>query len=76
MEPELLDVLREALEKRQRKEELERSIGRALRRRGLGFDAYVSMTSELRELARLRRTDLDGAAAVLLGEQKDECEQD
>ena len=75
MEPELLEVLREAVERRLKREELERSIGRALRRRGMSFQAYIRMISELREIARRNRTTLDDAAAKLLGEQKDQGEQ-
>jgi len=75
MEQELLEVLREAVERRQRREELERSIGRALRRRGLGFEVYIAMTSEIRERARRDGTTVDEAAAGLLREQEDEGEQ-
>lgn len=72
MEPELLDVLREAFETRQRKEEFDRSVGRALRRRNMGFDAYVKMTSELRELAGKKGVSLDDAAREILAQhQKD-----
>ena len=72
MEPELIEVLREAFETRQRKEELDRSIGRALRRRGIGFEAYVKITSELRELAGKKRVSLDDAAREILAQhQKD-----
>jgi len=72
MEPELLEVLREAFETRQRKEELDRSIGRALRRRDMGFEAYVKITSELRELAGKNGVSLDDAAREILAQhQKD-----
>lgn len=72
MEPEVLDVLKEAVERRQRKEDLERSIGRALRRRGMGFQRYVQVVSVLREMARKDGTTVDDAARKLLGQQKDE----
>lgn len=75
MEPELLDVLKEAVERRRRSEELERSIGRALRRRGMGFEAYIRMTSEIREIARKDGTTAEAAAARLLREQKDEGQE-
>jgi len=72
MEPELLEVLREAVETRQRKEELERSIGRALRRHEFDFKIYVKMTSELREMADKQGTSFDDAAREILGQQKDQ----
>jgi hypothetical protein len=72
MEPELIEVLREAFETKQRKEELDRSIGRALRRRDMGFEAYVKITSGLRELACGKGMSLDDAAREILAHhQKD-----
>ena len=70
MEPELLDVLREAAKTRQRKEELERAIGRTLRRRSLDFKVYVQIMSELRGIAGADMISLDEAAAKLLAEKK------
>ena len=72
MEPELLEILREAVETRQRKEDLDRSIGRALRRHDMDFRAFVKMTSELRELAGKKDVSIDDAANELLAQhQKD-----
>jgi hypothetical protein len=72
MEPELLEILREAIETRQRKEELDRSIGRALRRRDMNFNTFVKMISELRELAGKKDISIDDAATELLAQhQKD-----
>ena len=70
MEPELLSVLREAVKIRQRKEELDRAIGRALRRREMDFDVYVKIMSELRELAKDEKISVDDAATKLLGEKE------
>ena len=70
MEPELLDVLREAVQTRQRKEELERAIGRALRRREMDFDVYVKITSELRELAKADKSSVEDAATKLLAKKE------
>ena len=70
MEPELLSVLREAVKIRQRKEELDRAIGRALRRRQMNFDVYVKIMSELRELAKDEKISVDDAATKLLGEKE------
>jgi len=72
MEPELLEILSEAIETRQRKEELDRSIGRALRRHDLDFKAFVKMTTELRELAGKKGVSIDDVARELLAKhQKD-----
>ncbi len=70
MEPELLGVLREAVKIKQRKEELDRAIGRALRRRQMDFDVYVKIMSELRELAKDEKISVDDAATKLLGEKE------
>ena len=70
MERVLLDVLSEAIKTRQRKEELERSIGRALRRRELDFKVYVQMMSELREVASCDSISLDDAAKKVLSQDK------
>lgn len=71
MEPELLEILREAFETRQRKEELDRSIGRALRRHDIGFEAYVKMISELRELAGRKGVSIDDAAREILAQHQE-----
>jgi len=72
MEPKLLDILKEAIETRQRKEELDRSIGRALRRHDMNFKEFVMMTSELRELSGKKGISIDDLARELLSQhQKD-----
>lgn len=70
MEPALLAVLSEAIKTRQRKEELERSVGRVLRRREMDFKIYVQMMSELREVARTEEISLDDAAKKLLSQDE------
>lgn len=70
MEPELLDVLREAVKTRQRKEEFERAVGRALRRRNLDFQIYVQIMSELRGIAGADKISVEDAATKLLAEKK------
>ena len=70
MEPALLDVLGEAVKTRQRKEELERAIGRALRRRDMDFKLYVQMMSELREVALHDGVSLDDAVKKLLSQSE------
>lgn len=70
MEPALLDVLREALANKQRKETLERAIGKAVRRNDLDFGVYIKITSELRELAEKRQLDPEDVAKGLVSENK------
>jgi hypothetical protein len=70
MEPTLLDILSEAVKTRQRKEELERSIGRALRRRDMDFKIYVQIMSELRDVAARESISLDEAAKKLLSQDE------
>lgn len=69
MNLEHLEILKEALETKQRKEELERAVGRVIRRRNLEFKTYVEVMSELREIARREKVSLDDAARRLLEEE-------
>jgi hypothetical protein len=70
MDPEDVDILREAVQTRQRKEELERAVGRAVRRRNLDFQKYVKVVADLRDFAAGRKISLEEAAAILLSEEK------
>ena len=70
MEPALLDILREALATKQRKETLERAIGKAVRRNNLDFGVYIKITSELRELAEKGQLDPEEIAKSLVSENK------
>lgn len=70
MEPELLALLREAVDSQQRKEDLERSIGRTLRRHEMNFGMYVKITSELRELAGKKEISIDDVAKELLAKHQ------
>jgi aryl-alcohol dehydrogenase-like predicted oxidoreductase len=69
MDKERLEVLREAQRIRQRKEDLERAIGRAARKSGHDFQYYVAMVSELRELAASKGVSMDQVAEGLLMEK-------
>ena len=76
MDKERLDVLREARKIRQRKEELERAIGRAVLKSGRDFQYYVDTISELRELAASKGVSIDQVAESLLMKKDggdDEC---
>jgi len=68
MDSELLGILKEALETRQRKEELDRAVGRAVRRRNLEFKIYIQIMIEVREFANAEGIDKDEAARMLVGE--------
>jgi uncharacterized protein with ATP-grasp and redox domains len=70
MEPALLDILREALATKQRKETLERAIGKAVRRNNLDFGVYIKITSELRELSKNGEVDPEDIAKSLVSENK------
>lgn len=66
MEPALLDILRESLATRQRKETLERAIGRAVRRSNLDYSVYIKIMSELRELSEKGHADPEDTAKKLV----------
>jgi uncharacterized protein with ATP-grasp and redox domains len=70
MEPALLDILREALASKQRKESLERAIGKAVRRNNLDFGVYIKIMSELRELSKKGQVDLEDIAQNLVSVNK------
>ncbi len=70
MEPALLEVLRDAVRTRQRKEDLDRSVGRAVRRRELDFQTYVEIMSELREIAKEDKVSIEAVAKRLLAEDE------
>jgi len=73
MEPALLDILREALANRQRKETLERAIGKAVRRNNLDFGIYIKIIGELREMANKEQTPLEDIAKNIVSEDKKGC---
>jgi len=58
------------LANRQRKETLERAIGKAVRRNNLDFGIYIKITSELRELAEKGQLDPEEIAKSLVSENK------
>jgi hypothetical protein len=69
MDKERLGVLREAQRIRQRKEDLERAIGRAVRKSGHDFQYYVETVSELRVLSASRGVSIDQVTESLLMEE-------
>ena len=70
MDSESMTILREAVRIRQRKETAERAVGRAARRLGKDFKAYVSAMSDLRDLAAKERVDVEVALGKLLREDE------
>ena len=70
MEPELLDIIREALASRQRKETLERAISKAVRRNNLDFGTYIKIMSEIRDLSEEGQADPEDVAKRLVSENK------
>ncbi len=62
------ELLRKAVEKRLRKETLEHALGKELRRAGLGYDVYVSLMSEVRDVALDRKIDVLEAAKTMVTE--------
>lgn len=75
MDQESIDILREAVQTRQRKEELERSIGRAVRRNNLAFKIYIQIIDDLRAIARKKDISIESAAIEFLAEDKDKAEK-
>lgn len=67
--------MKEAVQTRQRKEELERAIGRAVRRHNLEFKVYIDIVDKLREIAYEKGMTLESAARTFLEEGKDEPKQ-
>ena len=61
-------LLTEAIETRRKKEDLEKSLGRVLRRKEASFDLYVSMMSKVRDEARRKKITKDQAAKALTAE--------
>lgn len=69
MNSEYLEILRKAKSIRQRKEEMERAIGRAVRNSYRDFETYVAIVSELRKVADRKGISIDEAADQLLAKQ-------
>ncbi|WP_019178346.1 hypothetical protein [Methanomassiliicoccus luminyensis] len=70
LSPEERAAVVEALDAQLRKEPFEKALGRILRRRGLDFDRYVGIMSEIRERARKDKTSLEDAARLIAKEDR------
>ena len=65
MEDTIEAILVEAARTKQRKESVERAVGRAARRMGKDFSMYIAAMSKLRELASSTKTTVDEALEKL-----------
>lgn len=72
MDDEALRVLREASRIRQRKEPLERAIGRAVRSLGKDYSYYIALVSELRETASMDRVSVEEELKMLVDRHEDD----
>jgi hypothetical protein len=72
MEPALLEVLRDAVQRRRRDETLEKAVGRAVRNRNLDFAVYIKIMSEVRQFAEAHGLEPDDAVPEMLDEKKDD----
>ena len=68
LSPEERSLLAEAVRSRRKKEDLETSLGRVLRRKEAGFDLYVSIMGKVRDEARRKKITKDQAAKALTAE--------
>ncbi len=75
MDRDLLGILREAQRIRQRKEELERAIGRTVRKSGGDFKVYAEIVTELRETAGRSGMSIDEVAESLLETEQSEDDE-
>jgi len=69
LSPEERTFLLDALERRQRKEDLETSLGKALRRKKGSYDLYISIMAKVREEARRNNVSKDEAARALTAQE-------
>ncbi|MDD1771182.1 MAG: hypothetical protein LUO79_08880 [Methanomassiliicoccales archaeon] len=63
-------ALKDAVEKRRKDEELERSLGRAMRAAGLDYEAYIHLVGRVRDISRRKKIALEEAALGLLDEKE------
>ena len=66
MNPDDIEILREAAHIRQRKEPLERAVGRAVRNKGKDYPYYIALMSELRNAASMDDVSVDEEFRVLV----------
>ncbi len=71
MNQEDIEILREAARIMQRKEPLERAVGRAVRNKGKDYSYYIALMSELRNAASMDAVSVDDEFRILV-----ECAED
>lgn len=69
MKPEERSALRDAVAKRRRGESLETSLARQIKNVGLGYDDYIRLITDIRELSRRKGIGLDEAASELASKE-------
>ncbi len=65
MRPEERAALRDAVEKRRKDDAFESSLARQLMNHGLGYDDYIRLISDVRDLAKREGKSLEEAAMAL-----------
>ncbi len=73
MNQEEMAAVREAIHQQMRKETLERALGRVLRKTDLGFESYVAIMSEIRDLALKNKISVEEAAVILVSGEAGEA---
>jgi hypothetical protein len=69
MRAEEREALRWAVEKRRKGESFETSLARQVKGLGLGFDDYIRLIADLRDLSREKGIDLDEASLELASKE-------
>ena len=65
LSPEEKGVIEEALSQIRKTMTFEQTLGKTMRKRGMDFDAYVRLMSEIRDIARKRKVSVEEAAESL-----------
>jgi len=65
LSPEEKGVIEEALSQTRKTMTFEQTLGKTMRKRGMDFDAYVRLMSEIRDIARKRKVSVEEAAESL-----------
>ncbi|MDD1767728.1 MAG: hypothetical protein LUQ27_04080 [Methanomassiliicoccales archaeon] len=60
------DIIEEALSQTRKTLAFEQTLGKAMRKREMDFDAYVRLMSEIRDLARKQKISVEEAAESLV----------
>jgi len=69
MDPAYLPLIKQALERRQRKESFEHALGKAVRQSDLDFAIYIKIISEVRDAAYRDGKGVEDAARDLVSQK-------